>query len=387
MTYGTMPLKSTALFARKGTRKMHRSFVLTVVLVTSLAGMQAPATQTASAVSPTNTSATKNVPGSATNQGARSGGTSLEASDPVITIHGLCSPTNAGRKTSARCTTIVTRQEFDTVVNGLNAIGPQLLPLQRRAVAEGYATTLVSYEAAKKAGVERDPRFAEVMRLARMRAMGDMYKALMQEKARKVSAQEIETYYKSNPEKFEELTMRRITLPRYNPANLKDEGFAAKARKIAEQIHTRAAKGEDLDKLEKDAFDALGMNRPPTTNMGPVRRGVFSPEQEKQLFALKPGEVTNIVEQPSAFIIFKLENRRTLSLDQAKDEIMRTVVKQHMEKQEQARDHAIRIDYNEQYVGPPQNSAWMPASQLNQQTEAHAAGDPKTDSTKPESPK
>jgi hypothetical protein len=29
----------------------------------------------------------------------------------------------------------------------------------------------------------------------------------------------------------------------------------------------------------------------------------------------------------------------------------------------------------------------MPASQLNQQTEAHAAGDPKTDSTKPESPK
>ena len=162
---------------------------------------------------------------------------------------------------------MVTKPQFDAVVNALNAIGPPLLPSQLRPVAQGYATTLVNYEEAKKAGIERDPRFAEVMRLARMRAMGDMYNALMQENARRIAPEAIEAYYKSNIEKFEELTLRRITLPEYNSANLKDEEFSAKAGKVAEDIHARAVNGEDLDKLQKDAFDALGVKNPPSTKI------------------------------------------------------------------------------------------------------------------------
>ncbi len=155
--------------------------------------------------------------------------------------------------------------------------------------------------------MERDPRFAEVMRLARMRAMGDMYEALEQEKARRFLRKQIQAYYKNNTDKFEELTLRRVTLPRFNQANLKDEAFAAKARKVANEMHDRMVKGEDLDKLQKEAFDALGLKDPPGTKMGPVRRGLYAPDQEKQLFALKPGEVTASFEQASAIIIFKLE--------------------------------------------------------------------------------
>jgi hypothetical protein len=259
----------------------------------------------------------------------------------------------------------VSKQEFDSVVNALNAIGPQLLAPQKRIVAEGYANMLVTYDAAVKAGIERDPRFAEVMRLARMRAIGDMYKAFLLEKASKVSEQEIESYYRSNLPGFEELTMRRVTLPRYNEKNLKDDAFAAKARKVAEDVEARAARGEDIDKLQKDAFETLGTKNPPKTIMAPVRRGVYAPEQEKQLFALKPGEVTRIIEQPSAFIIFKLESRETLKLESVKDEIKQTLTRQHMEKAEQAEKEVIKVDYDEDYVGPAPKSAWMPASELN----------------------
>ncbi|MGC2698211.1 MAG: peptidylprolyl isomerase [Candidatus Angelobacter sp.] len=288
-------------------------------------------------------------------------------SSAVITIHGVCSEAEGGKiaPSANACTTVVTKQQFDAVVNGLNAIGPPLLPAQRHAVAEGYAATLLNYEAAKKAGVERDPRYAEVMRLARMRAMGDMYNARMQEKARKVSPQAIQAYYKINIDKFEELTLRRVTLPRYNSANLKDEEFAAKARSVVNDIHDRAAKGEDLDKLQKEAFDRLGLKDPPSTKMGVVRRGLYAAEQENQIFALKPGEVTEIIEQPSAFIVFKLEGRATPTLEQSKDEIVRALTKENMEKQNQAKNGSVQIDYDEQYLGPSQNSAWMPASQLN----------------------
>jgi parvulin-like peptidyl-prolyl isomerase len=391
MTYGTMPLKFHSSLCAERDKKMYRSFVFTAFLATAMSGVQAPATQTASAVAPATTSAvpaapsTKNAPAASSKAVDKSGSSQLTASDPVITIHGLCDASSGAKADGKACNTVITKQQFDDVLNGLNALGPQLLPMQRRAVAEGYVATLINYEAAKKAGVERDPRFAEVIQLARMRAMGDMYKALMQEKANKVSPQEMEAYYKKNIDQFEELTMRRITLPRYNSANLKDDAYAAKARKVAEDIHARAAKGEDLDQLQKEAFAAMGISNPPTTKMGPVRRGLFAPEQEKQLFALKPGEVTGILEQPSSFIIFKLEGRKTLTLDQAKDEITRALIKEHTEQQEQAQSQAIKVDYNDQYIGAPQTSTWMPASALNQ-TEAHSSGDTKAP-LKPESPK
>lgn len=356
---------------------MSRVF-LTALLAIAMAPLQTPSTtQTASAAPSSTTAVNKGETSTPATAKASAGNVSL--SDPVITIHGLCGSAESTKSKSAACTTVVTRQQFDGVVNGLDALGTPLLPVQRRAVAEGYATTLVNYEAAKKAGVDRDPRFAEVMRLARMRAMGDMYKALQMEKAGKVSPQEIQAYYKNNLDKLEELTLRRVVLPRYNRANLKDEAFAAKAQKLANDIHDRMAKGEDLDKLQKEAFDTLGVKDPPTTKMGPIRRGAYAADQEKQLFALKPGEVT-IVEQPSVFIIFKLERRDMPTLEQAKNEIVRLLIKQHMDKQEEARNKSIQVDYNVQYLGT-QGTGWMPANPAN------AAKDPKSSANKSDQPK
>lgn len=286
----------------------------------------------------------------------------ITSTTPVITIHGLCSTPAA---TKDACTTVITRQQFDVVTEALGAIGQSPLPMQKHGIAQGYASTLINYEAAKKAGVEKDPRFAEVMRLARMRAMGEMYSAVMTEKAKKVSPEEIQAYYKQNTDKLEELTLRRVTLPKYNSANLKDEEFAVKAAKIAADIHDRAASGEDMDKLQAEAYEKLGIKGNASTKMAVVRRGVYSPDQEQQLFALKPGEVTRMIEQPSAFIIFKLENRKTPTLAEAKDEISRKLFQAHLDKEESTVSNSIKIDYNEEYIGAAPTSAWVPASQLN----------------------
>jgi hypothetical protein len=361
------------------------NFILTALLAIAMAPIQTSSTsQTATATVPA-ASPAKQTSGPIASAKKVKTATSTPS---VITIHGLCSGQQSAKaKADTACTTVVTKPEFDVVVNALNAIGPPLLPAQLHAVAEGYATTLLSYEAAKKAGVERDPRFAEVMRLARMRAMGDMYNALLQANARKIAPEAIEAYYKSNVEKFEELTLRRITLPRYNIANLKDEEFAGKASKVAADIYDRAVKGEDLDKLQKEAFDELGLKNPPITTMAPVRRGVYAADQEKQLFALKPGEVAPIVQQASSLIIFKMESRETLSLAKARDEISRILTKQKLDQQEQARKSSVQIDYNEQYVGAQPTSAWMPSGQLSTSPKNQAAGgDPKASPVKSDTP-
>jgi hypothetical protein len=357
-------------------RLLLSAFMVTAMMQTS------QALQTTTPTAPANDqekSAAKKRPASAVNKQQAS--TAAAGSDAIITLHGLCS-TPAARPGGA-CETVVTKQQFDTVVNALNAIGPPLLPSQYRTVAEGYATTLLNYEAAKKAGVERDPRFAEVLRLARMRAMGDMYNAMLQEKARKVSLNEIEAYYKNNAGKFEELMLRRIVLPKFNSANLKDEEFTARARKIAADIHDRAAQGEDVDKLQKEASEALGIKDPPTTKMGPVRRGMYATQQEEQLFALKAGEVTSIIEQPSTFIIFKLEGRQTPSLEKSKDEIVRKLIQEHLEKQSQGLKNDVKVEFNEQYVGPATPPGAIPLGTTKAQNETDAASDPKAAPPKP----
>jgi hypothetical protein len=335
-------------------------FLLAALLVAS-AQMQTPSSTLtkppAPAVKPAAASTAAKAQGPAAAKSTKPA--ELAPSDAVITIHGLCPDVHA-EQSAESCTTVVTKKQFDVLVDALNALGPPLLPAQRRGVAEAYATTLRNYEAAKKAGVDKDPRYPEVNRIAQMRAMGDMYNALIQAKAKEAAPQEIRDYYNQNLAKFEKLTMRRVTLPRHNTANLQDEEFAAKARKIAGEMHDRAAKGEDLDTIQKEAFSSLGVKDPPSTHMAVVRRGIYAPDQEKQLFDLKLGGVTGIFEQPSAFIIFKLEGRETPSLEKSKDEIVRILVQQHMEKQEQTRDKSVQIDYNEQYLGPAQTSAWMP---------------------------
>jgi parvulin-like peptidyl-prolyl cis-trans isomerase-like protein len=347
--------------------------LLSAFMVTAMT-QSLPAIQTSSSSTPAQAQESPAAKQSPASAAAQVNNAAPAATDAVITLHGLCGTPARGGKAGA-CETVVNKQQFDAVVNALNAIGAPLLPSQYRTVAEGYSTTLVNYEAARKAGVERDPRFAEVMRLARMRAMGDMYNAMMQEKARKVSPAEIQAYYKNNAGKLEELTLRRIVLPKVNSANLKDEEFTAKARKLADEVHDRAARGEDLDALEKEAFATLGVKDPPTTKMGPVRRGLYATEQEQQLFALTAGEVTRIIEQPSTFLIFKLEDRKIPALEEAREEIVRKLIQEHLEKQQQAVKNGIQVEFNEQYVGIAGPPGSIPLGQLKaQSTNTSASG-------------
>jgi hypothetical protein len=80
-----------------------------------------------------------------------------------------------------------------------------------------------------------------------------------------------------------------------------------------------------------------------------------------------------------------LEGRETPTLAKSRDEISRILVKEKLDKQEQDRNSAIQIDFNEQFVGPVQNSAWMPANQLN--APPTTGGDSKLSPVKSEMPK
>jgi parvulin-like peptidyl-prolyl isomerase len=282
----------------------------------------------------------------------------------VVTIHGLCDRPAGNRSKAANagdCATVVTRRQLDTVIDNLRVAGQVLAPTMRRNIAQGYADLMIYSEAARKAGMDKDPRFQQILEFARMRALTDMYRIRLEEQAKKISAQEIAAYYKNNLDKFEELHLRRITLPRYNTANLKDEDFAARAKHLAGDVRDRAAKGEDLDKLQNEAFETLGIKKPPTTSMAPIRRGMYRAEEETELFSLKPGGVSPVTEEPSTYIIFKLESRGTPTLAEVKEEIKSKLQDQKLESLKNAITSSVQVDYDDQYLGPaPPHPGWVP---------------------------
>jgi parvulin-like peptidyl-prolyl isomerase len=134
-----------------------------------------------------------------------------------------------------------------------------------------------------------------------------------------ISGKEVERYYNEHIADFEEVRVRHILitkepLPKEDEADRKRKGkpvvlTAAQARRKAQAILVRARRGENFARLARLYSDDPGSN-----NKGGeydfFSRGRMVPEFENAAFALKPGQISDIVESPFGLHIIKLEARR-----------------------------------------------------------------------------
>jgi hypothetical protein len=288
----------------------------------------------------------------------------VASDDPVVTVHGICpaGQTTAVEKRDA-CTLVLTRTQFETLVSSLNVTNQAYPPPALRGFATGYGTLLALADAGEKAGVDKEPRFQELMKIARTRALADSYRRYLQEKYGNPTAEEIEAYYKENAGKYEQMRIERIQIPKVNPKR-PQEGrpeFEKKARELAGQIRERAARGEDMTALQVDAYNSLGLNfQPPQTEMPINPKPTFQPGVEQDINALKPGEVTKVEVEPSGFNIYKLRARNTIPLELAKAQIVREISQKNIDAALKAATSGVHSDLNEQYFNPrvtvaPQN--------------------------------
>lgn len=279
-------------------------------------------------------------------------------SEAVITIEGLCSPPPAGRTAAtpapADCKKVITKQEFEELLNVVNPNHQPIPAAQRQQLAQRYVDLLVFSEAARKAGVEKKPQFQEAVRVQRMAVLQQVYLQDLEEQYKTPSADEVEKFYKDNNSKFEEVKLHRIAIPKTNPAAQDKEEFEKKAQQVANDIREQAAKGEDPDKLQKAAYDTLGLTNPPaTTDFGKRKRGLFPPAEEQDIFGLKPGEVTKVESGPAGFIIWKVDEKQTIPLEQVREEISRNLSQQKMKAKVDSIKAGIHPDFNKDYFAPP----------------------------------
>lgn len=280
----------------------------------------------------------------------------VAADAPVVTVHGVCPAGQTGRtQKSDSCTLVLTRAQFEALVSSLNVTNQTYAPPALRGFATNYATILALAEAGEKAGVDKDPRFQDLMKIARTRALADSYRRLLQEKYANPPAEEIEAYYKQNVSKFEQMKIERIHIPKVNPIRPQDRRpeFEKKAKQLAGEIRERAARGEDITSLQVEVYNTLGLKtQPPQTEMSINPKPTFPANVEQEINALKSGEVTKVEFEPSGFNIYKMRNRNTIPLEQAKTEIVREISQKNIDEGLKAATNGVHSELNEQYFSP-----------------------------------
>jgi hypothetical protein len=284
----------------------------------------------------------------------------------VITLPGVCDNPPADQSKAADCKTVVTRAEFEQLLEAINQA--HMPPPVRRQLANQYAMLVVMANEAHKMGVDKGPKFEQQLRIQRMQAMATQLRQALQEKAGEVPDKDIEDYYHKNAPSYEQASLQRIFIPRSRQLDTskdkekpteaetkkrQEEGDAA-MKTEAEALQKRAAAGEDFNKLQEEAFTFAGLKaKAPQTNMANLRRVGLPPDQAA-VFDLKTGEVSQLIADPSGYFIYKMGEKQTISLESAKEEIHNTLRTQRLQESMQSIQQSAKPALNDAYFAAPE---------------------------------
>lgn len=305
----------------------------------------------------------------------------------VLTINGVCpaattstasktgASKTAGAKTAAKkpadCKTEITRAQFEKIANGLS---PNLTPQLKHQLETVLPRFMAMSEEAKKEGLDKTPRFQELIKVVRMQVLTQELQRSVQEKADKISPEDEDQYYKDHADTFEQFSLDRLFVPRFKQApppekqdkDLTDDQRKAKEAedktrqeqgeqemtKLADTLRAQAASGEDFMKLQKEAFEAAGEKVDnPTVNLPKVRRSGLPPAHAA-VFDLKVGDVSQVISDNGGHYVYKVVSKETIPLDQVKDEIHNKLKSERMKEMMDKYTNSFEAVPNEAYFGP-----------------------------------
>jgi len=319
--------------------------------------------------------------------------------------------TKSAATNPADCKTVITKAEFEKLAN---ALAPNLTPQLKRQLAGVLPRLIAMSNQAKKRGLDKSPRFEETLKFAKMQILTNELQKDVQDEAAKVPPADVAEYYKNNPEAYQQFNLERLFVPRTKQvaenepeadedkdkdqkkekpteeerkakeaeAKAKQEAAEKEMTTLAESLRARAAAGEDFVKLQKEAFDAAAMKvESPTISLPKVRRTGLPPAHAA-VFELKPGEVTQVINDSGGHYIYKLNTKEELPLDQVKDEIHNTLQNQRSRDMMDKINSSFKVETNEAYFGANTAGGNMPPRGPN----PRMAPSPMTPPAKPQAP-
>jgi peptidyl-prolyl cis-trans isomerase C len=183
---------------------------------------------------------------------------------------------------------------------------------------------------ARRLGIDKDPGVREQLDILTNNVLAS--ELLKREVADKIGVSDAEAriYYQLHKDEYKmpETVRVRHILVKTGQGAAEDEMKAA--REKAESLLKRVRAGEDFAKLAQEASDDAG-SKGKGGEIGFFPRGRMVPEFEKVAFALKPGEVSGVVETKFGYHIIKCEELKpegAVQFEEAKKGIIEKILKE-----------------------------------------------------------
>jgi len=241
---------------------------------------------------------------------------------------------------------------------------------QQKQVAATYAQFLMLANKAKELGLDKGPEFDEQVYLMRLQILAKLGLGHMQKEAGQVSDAEIESYYREHNADFRTISYDKIYVPKQKQgetaraaapndpeAQKKREASEAEMKAEADKLRARAAAGEDFVKLQQEAYDLAGLKLKSTTantQVEKVRKNALPPT-DSSIFELKKGDVSQVFNEPAAFMIYKINDFQDQPLESVKPEVSRTLQGQKLKSfsEEMQKSVLENTVYNDAYFALP----------------------------------
>ncbi len=279
---------------------------------------------------------------------------------PVVTLEGICDELQTPR--TKACKTVITRAQMDSLID---MVLPGASPAARSTFAISYARFLAAADASQRQHLERDPAVAvelqAQLKLARVRVLTKAFYHQMQEQADNVPDSEIQKFYTEHKANFEQGDVRRLTIPRSTLTNPGQPMDGQDVKAIMNELEARAARGEDFDQVQQEAYIMFGIvTPPPPTKSTMVRRSSLRPD-EATVFDLNVGEVTQVLNSREGFVILKLESKTLVPIELAQSEFKPILQQQRKAEALQSAAQNVTAEFNLTYLGTATAPELFPA--------------------------
>lgn len=291
---------------------------------------------------------------SATQTPAPTQPTEVGPGDPVITLHGFCPDKPAGTdKNSPGCETIITRENFEHVVDTLN---PSMPPTAKQKLAGDYAQMLVFADKARKRGLDQSQHFNDLVEFLKLQLLSQELLRNLRDEA-KPSPAEVEKYYHDNLSKYEERSLKRLYIPRnrHNETDAaqkpEDSKTPTEAELMAEgeKMRARLVAGADFDALQKEVYTSAGIKTPPPPTVLPHARRENLAPAEQQIFDLKQNEFSNVISEPAGVYIYEAGEKKQIPFGDVKEQIEATLAGERLSQSMNELRAGIKPEVNQAY--------------------------------------
>jgi hypothetical protein len=245
-----------------------------------------------------------------------------------------------------------TKADLDFLIDNMNAQAQRALATQgRKPLGDQFAVLVTLSQQARSHHLDQTPAFEHKLAVQRQQLEAQAaYDEIVRQA--KVSPEEVREYYLGHPSEFDEVMMRQFVVRKRAANATSGPGFPPEEAKTrAEAIRKAVVAGTDVKKVMED-FKAPGdvIIEPEPRS---ARRGGMRPEMEKAVFALKDGEVSEVLDVAQALAFFQVTGHGSAELKDVSSQIEQTLQKQKVDAAMADLKRKTAVWMDDQYFAAP----------------------------------